>query len=334
LPFFDSKPLLLRHKFLHLKVTEHIKQSKKTLISFEILPPLKGKDMNSIYKVLDPLMEFKPPFINVTYHRYDYVFKEIGPDLFQKVYTTKRPGTVGICAAIQFKYGVDAVPHIICGGFTKDQTEDALIDLAYLGVNNVLALRGDPAKDEKSFKAEKNGHPYALDLVRQVQNMNEGKYLANELQNSFKTNFEIGIAGYPEKHNEAPNLDTDLKHLKAKVNAGAKYIVTQMFFDNQKYFQFVDNCKNNGINVPVIPGIKPITRKNQIKSIPRTFNVDIPIDLIKEIEKCKDDEAVRQVGAEWCVMQTKELIKKNAPCVHFYTMGKVGNMIEIVKKAL
>jgi len=334
LPFFDSKPLLLRHKFLHLKVTEHIKQSKKTLISFEILPPLKGKDMNSIYKVLDPLMEFKPPFINVTYHRYDYVFKEIGPDLFQKVYTTKRPGTVGICAAIQFKYGVDAVPHIICGGFTKDQTEDALIDLAYLGVNNVLALRGDPAKDEKSFKAEKNGHPYALDLVRQVQNMNEGKYLANELQNSFKTNFEIGIAGYPEKHNEAPNLDTDLKHLKAKVNAGAKYIVTQMFFDNQKYFQFVDNCKNNGINVPVIPGIKPITRKNQIKSIPRTFNVDIPIDLIKEIEKCKDDEAVRQVGAEWCVTQTKELIKKNAPCVHFYTMGKVGNMIEIVKKAL
>lgn len=322
------------YKYFLLKVTEHIKKSKQTLISFEILPPLKGKDMNSIYKVLDPLMEFKPPFINVTYHRYDYVFKEIEPDIFQKVYLTKRPGTVGICAAIQFKYGIDAVPHIICGGFTKDQTEDALIDLAYLGINNILALRGDPAKDEKSFKAEKNGHHYAVNLVSQINKMNEGKYLGKELQNSFKTDFEIGVAGYPEKHNEAPNLDTDLRHLKAKVDAGAKYIVTQMFFDNQKYFQFVENCKKNGINVPIIPGIKPITRKNQIKSIPRTFNVDIPNDLIKEIEKCKDDVAVQQVGAEWCVMQTKELVKNNAPCVHFYTMGKVGNMIEIVKKAL
>jgi len=317
-----------------LKVTDHIKQSSKTLISFEILPPLKGKDMNSIYKVLDPLMEFKPPFINVTYHRYDYVFKEIEPDIFQKIYITKRPGTVAICAAIQFKYGVDAIPHIICGGFTKDQTEDALIDLAYLGINNVLALRGDPAKDEKSFKPEKNGHHYAIDLVHQIRNMNEGKYLASELQNSFKTDFEIGVAGYPEKQYEAPNLDTDLKHLKAKVNAGGKYIVTQMFFDNQKYFQFVDNCKKIGIDVPIIPGIKPITRKNQIKSIPRSFYVDIPNDLIKEIEKCKDDEAVRQVGVEWCVMQTKELIKKAAPCIHFYTMGRIGNMIEIVKKAL
>jgi len=317
-----------------LKVTDHIKKASKTLISFEILPPLKGKDMNSIYKVLDPLMEFKPPFINVTYHRHNYVFKEIGPDIFQKVYITKRPGTVGICAAIQFKYGIDAVPHIICGGFTKDQTEDALIDLAYLGINNILALQGDPAKDEKSFKAEKNGHQYAVDLVQQIRCMNEGKYLATELQNSFKTDFEIGVAGYPEKHYEAPNIDTDLKHLKAKIDAGAKYIVTQMFFDNQKYFQFVEKCKKNGIVVPIIPGIKPITRSVQIKSLPRIFNVDIPNDLIKEIEKCKDDDGVQKVGAEWCAMQTKELIKKNAPCIHFYTMGKVGNMIEIVKKAL
>jgi len=315
-----------------LKVTEHLKKNKNTVASFEILPPLKGKGVKGVYDVLDPLMEFKPPFINVTYHRYDYVFKEVKPGVYHKVYIRKRPGTVGICAAIQFKYKVDAVPHLICGGFTKDATEDALIDLYYLGVNNILALRGDPAKDEKSFKPEVNGHPYAVDLVKQVTNMNNGKYLAKELQNSFKTDFEIGVAGYPEKHFEAANLATDMRYLKEKIDAGADYIVTQMFFDNEKYKNFVANCRANGIDVPIIPGIKPITKKYQIKSIPRMFSVDIPDDLIKEIELCKDDAAVREVGTAWCIEQSKELIKIGAPCVHYYTMGKIDYMLKIVRE--
>jgi len=315
-----------------LKVTEHLKKNKSTVASFEILPPLKGKGVKGVYDVLDPLMEFKPPFINVTYHRYDYVFKEVQPGVYKKVYIRKRPGTVGICAAIQFKYNVDAVPHLICGGFTKDATEDALIDLYYLGINNILALRGDPAKDEKSFKPEINGHPYAVDLVKQVINMNHGKYLAKELQNSFKTDFEVGVAGYPEKHNEAPNMATDMRYLKEKIDAGAHYIVTQMFFDNEKYKNFVENCRLNGLEVPIIPGIKPITRKSQIKSIPRTFNVDIPDDLTKELEACKDDAAVREVGTAWCIEQSKELIKIGAPCVHYYTMGKIDYMLKIVRE--
>ncbi len=315
-----------------MKVTEHLKNNKNTVASFEILPPLKGKGVKGVYDVLDPLMEFKPPFINVTYHRYDYVFKEVQPGIYNKVYIRKRPGTVGICAAIQFKYKIDAVPHLICGGFTKDATEDALIDLYYLGVNNILALRGDPAKDEKSFKPEVNGHAYAVDLVKQVNNMNNGKYLAKELQNSFKTDFEIGVAGYPEKHFEAPNMATDMRYLKEKIDAGADYIVTQMFFDNEKYKNFVAKCRANGIDVPIIPGIKPITKKYQIKSIPRMFSVDIPDDLIKEIEACKDDAAVREVGTAWCIEQSKELIKIGAPCVHYYTMGKIDYMLKIVRE--
>lgn len=315
-----------------MKVTEHLNKNKNTVASFEILPPLKGKGVNGIYDVLDPLMEFKPPFINVTYHRYDYVFKEVQAEVYKKVYIRKRPGTVGICAAIQFKYGVDAIPHLICGGFSKDATEDALIDLYYLGINNILALRGDPAKDEKSFKPEPNGHPYAVDLVRQIIDMNNGKYLAKELQNSFKTDFEVGVAGYPEKHFEAPNMATDMRYLKEKIDAGADYIVTQMFFDNEKYKNFVANCRANDINVPIIPGIKPITKKYQIKSIPRMFSVDIPDDLIKEIENCKDDKAVREVGTAWCIEQSKELIKMNAPCVHYYTMGKIDYMLKIVRE--
>jgi len=274
-----------------LKVTEHLKEATEPKVSFEILPPLKGKGVESIYAILDPLMEFKPPFINVTYHRYDYVFKEKEPGSYRKVYIRKRPGTVGICAAIQFKYGVDAVPHLICGGFTTDQTEDALIDLYYLGINNILALRGDPAKDEKSFKPEPGGHHYAKELVDQIMLMNEGKYLAPELQNSFKTNFEVGVAGYPEKHYEAPNMQTDLRYLKEKIDAGASYITTQMFFDNSSYFKFRENCKTSGIDVPIIPGIKPITRKSQVKMIPRTFNVDLPEELSKELDKCADNAA-------------------------------------------
>lgn len=314
-----------------MKVSEHLAKAKKPLVSFEILPPLKGKGMESIYKILDPLMEFKPPFINVTYHRYDYVFKETEPGSYRKVYIRKRPGTVGICAAIQFKYKVDAVPHLICGGFTTDQTEDALIDLYYLGIDNILALRGDPAKDEKSFKPTVGGHHYAVDMVKQVINMNNGKYLAEELQNSFKTDFEVGVAGYPEKHYEAPNLSTDMQHLKEKIDAGGSSITTQMFFNNQKYFDYVKSCRENGIDVPIIPGIKPITRKSQVKMIPRTFSVDLPEELSKEIEKCADDKSARACGIEWCIHQSKELIKNGAPIIHYYTMGRVKDMLEIVR---
>ncbi len=316
-----------------MKVSEHIKNSKNTLISFEILPPLKGKGMSAIYEVLDPLMELKPSFINVTYHRYDYMFREIEKDIFKKIYVRKRPGTVGICAAIQYKYKVDAVPHLICGGFTKDESEDALIDLNYLGIENVLVLRGDPAKDEKSFKPEKGGHPYAIGLVEQVMKMNRGEYLNPDLKSALSTDFEVGVAGYPEKHNEAPNMATDLRHLKAKVDAGAKSITTQMFFDNDKYFKFVENCREAGIDVPIIPGLKPITRRSQVKSIPRTFSVDIPDDLTDAIENCKDDKAAMQVGKEWIIEQTKGLIKGGAPIIHYYTMGKVNNMIDIAKSS-
>lgn len=261
------------------------------------------------------------------------MFREIEKDIFKKIYVRKRPGTVGICAAIQYKYKVDAVPHLICGGFTKDESEDALIDLNYLGIENVLVLRGDPAKDEKSFKPEKGGHPYAIGLVEQVMKMNRGEYLNPDLKSALSTDFEVGVAGYPEKHNEAPNMATDLRHLKAKVDAGAKSITTQMFFDNDKYFKFVENCREAGIDVPIIPGLKPITRRSQVKSIPRTFSVDIPDDLTDAIENCKDDKAAMQVGKEWIIEQTKGLIKGGAPIIHYYTMGKVNNMIDIAKSS-
>ncbi len=246
-----------------MKVTDHIKE-KDTIISFEILPPLKGKTINSIYDHLDPLMEFKPAFINVTYHRSEQVFKKKADGTFDKVEVRKRPGTVGICAAIMNHYQVDAVPHLICGGFSKQETENALIDLDFLGIDNVLIIRGDAAKNETLFEPEPDGHRYATDLLKQVINLNNGIYLEEDIRDGSKTKFCIGVAGYPEKHFEAPNLQTDLSFLKAKVDAGADYVTTQMFFDNKKYFAFVKACKEKGINVPIIPGLKPITTKKQL----------------------------------------------------------------------
>ncbi|MEZ5012771.1 MAG: methylenetetrahydrofolate reductase [NAD(P)H] [Chitinophagales bacterium] len=315
-----------------MQVTEHIHKGKQTLLSFEILPPLKGKSIQNIYGMLDPLMEFKPAFVNVTYHRSEYMYKKRGDDSFEKVFIRKRPGTVGICAAIQFKYKVDAVAHIICGGFSKEETEDALIDLWYLGIENVLLLRGDAPKNERNFIPEPGGHKYALELVQQVMRMNNGKYLEEDLMDGLKTGFNIGVAGYPEKHFESPNVHTDLKYLKAKVEAGAQYIVTQMFFDNAKYFDFVDRCRKAGINVPIIPGIKPITAASQIHSIPGIFHVDIPEALSEAIEKCKTKEAVLQTGMEWCIAQSKELVAHHAPCIHYYTMGNSEVMTAIAGK--
>lgn len=304
-----------------MKLTQKLKESKKTLFSIEILPPLKGKSIQSIYDSIDPLMEFKPAFVDVTYHREEYIYKKRDGGYLEKVSIRKRPGTVGICAAIMNKYDVEAVPHIICGGFTREETENALIDLQFLGIDNVLLLRGDSIKTEPSFVPEPGGHHYALDLVKQVNFMNKGLYLDDEMKDAAPTDFCIGIAGYPEKHFEAPNMVSDLKYLKAKVDAGAEYIVTQMFFDNKKYFDFVDLCRANGINVPIIPGLKIFSSKKQITSLPKIFHIDIPQPFYEMLEKCKDDKQIKQAGIEWCIQQSKELVKANVPCLHFYTMG-------------
>ncbi len=313
-----------------MKVTEHIEQANgKTLFSFEILPPLKGQNVQSIFDNIDPLMEFKPPFIDVTYHREEYVFKELENGLLKKQVVKKRPGTVGICAAIQNKYQVDAIPHILCGGFTKEDTENFLIDLDFLGIQNVMALRGDAVKSETYFKPEKEGHHFASDLVSQIQDLNQGNYLDEDLLNTSKTNFCTGVAGYPEKHMEAPSFDSDIHFLKKKIHAGATYIVTQMFFDNKKYFEFVEKCRNEGITVPIIPGLKPIATKKQLNLIPHRFKVDLPDELIMAVVKCKDNAAVRQVGIDWCVAQSKELVKAKVPLLHYYSMGKSHNIKQI-----
>jgi methylenetetrahydrofolate reductase (NADPH) len=313
-----------------MKVTEHIKNAKKTLFSFEILPPLKGISIQSIYTSLDPLMEFNPSFVDVTYHREEFVYKKRADGLLERRSVRKRPGTVGICAAIMNKYQVDTVPHIICGGFSKEETENALIDLDFLGIDNVLVLRGDPIKSETYFKPNKGGHSYASELLGQVNEMNNGVYLDEDLKNSAPTNFCIGVAGYPEKHFEAPNMRSDIHFLKKKVEAGADYIVTQMFFDNQQYFDFVNLCRENDITIPIIPGIKPMSTKKQLTLLPQRFHLNVPNPLVDQVLKCKTNEAVRQVGVEWAIQQTKELIEFGAPCIHFYTMGKSDNVQKIV----
>lgn len=317
-----------------MKVPEYLKEDGKNKVSFELLPPLKGDNIKKIYATLDPLMEFKPPYINVTYHREEIIYKKHDKGLLERRIVRKRPGTVAISAAIGFRYGIDVVPHIICGGFSKEETENALIDLHFLGIHNVLVLRGDTMKTDRTFIPEPDGHAHAVDLVKQISEMNSGIYLDDELENATPTRFSIGVAGYPEKHEEAPNLQSDLKFLKQKVDAGAEYIVTQMFFDNEKYFQFVDLCRKEGINVPIIPGVKPISVRNQIYTIPKAFGVDIPVDLVSEIEKCYDNSAALQVGVEWAIEQSRELFRRGAPIVHFYTMGRADNIRKIVEAIL
>jgi methylenetetrahydrofolate reductase (NADPH) len=316
-----------------MKVVDHLKKANgKTLFTIEILPPLKGENIKTLFDNIDPLMEFKPPFIDVTYHREEYVYKKKDNGLLEKRSTRKRPGTVGICAAIQNRYKVDTVPHIICGGFSREETENALIDLHFLGIDNVLALQGDAIKSEAKFVPDPDGHHYASELLGQMVRMNNGIFLDDELQNVAPTNFCIGVAGYPEKHFSAPNLKTDLKYLKMKVDMGADYIVTQMFFDNKKYFDFVDKCREMGIMVPIIPGIKPITAKGQTTVLPKIFNIDLPEALTDEVEKCKDNAAVKEVGIEWCIQQSKELVKFGVPTLHYYSMGKSDPIYRIAKQ--
>jgi methylenetetrahydrofolate reductase (NADPH) len=307
-----------------MRITEHIQNAKgKTLFSFELLPPIKGNSIQSIYNAIDPLMEFNPPFIDVTYHREDFIYKQHDNGLLEKVSYRKRPGTVAICAAIMNKYKVDAVPHLICGGFTREETENALIDLQFLGIDNILVLRGDARTADSGFIPTPGGHSYATELLEQVMNMNCGKYLYEDHE-VMNANFCIGVAGYPEKHFEAPNLKTDFKYLKQKVDMGADFIVTQMFFDNNKYREFVNQCRANGINVPIIPGLKPITSSKQLINLPKIFHIDIPDELSEAVHACKSEKDVKDVGIEWMINQCKELMDFGAPVLHFYTMSNPG----------
>ena len=314
-----------------MHVTEHLAKAKDTLVSFEVLPPLKGRTISYIYEHLDPLMEFKPSWINVTYHRSETIIRQNEAGVAEKVDVRKRPGTVGICAAIMNHYNVDAVPHIICGGFSKRETEDALIDLQFLGIDNVLVLRGDAEKGQKTFVPEPNGNQQAIDLLKQVVGLNSGEYLDKEIVNGSKTNFCMGVSGYPEKHFEAPSMEFDLQIAKNKVDAGAQYIMTQMFFDNKKYFEYVDACRSIGITVPIIPGLKPITNKKQLTVLPNIFYVDIPSDLRNAMMAATTDEACEQVGTEWLIQQSKDLKAAGVPILHYYTLGKPKVVKDVCK---
>ncbi|MGC6423296.1 MAG: methylenetetrahydrofolate reductase [NAD(P)H] [Flavobacteriaceae bacterium] len=315
-----------------MKIVDHIARSEgKTQFTFEILPPVKGQHIDSIFEGIDPLMEFNPPFIDVTYHREEYELKQLDNGLLEKRLTRRRPGTVGICAAIMNKYKVDAVPHVLCGGFTEEETENLLIDLDFLGIDNVVALRGDAVKNETYFTPTPGGHAYASQLVKQIDNLNKGVYLDADVAVASPTNFCIGVSGYPEKHMEAPSLDTDIQYLKEKVEAGADYIVTQMFFDNSKFFAFQEKCLAAGITVPIIPGLKPIATRRQLNLLPHRFHVDLPEDLIQAVMACKDNKAIKQVGIEWCIAQSKELKAAGVPFLHYYSMGKSENIKAIAE---
>lgn len=314
-----------------MRIDEILKSTPKSLFSFEILPPLKGGTFEEIYKSIEPLLEFNPPYINVTYHQEEVVYKKREGGLLEKKTVRKRPGTVGIAAALQYTCRVNVVPHIICGGFSKEETENALIDLHFLGIHNILAIRGDAERSQKTFIPDPDGHPHAKDLVKQIIDLNQGKYLDEDLQNSTPTNFCVGVAGYPEKHAEAPNMLSDLRYLKEKVDAGASFIVTQMFYDNSKFFSFVEVCRNMGITVPIIPGIKPISVRQHLQILPRTFHIELPDDLVRAIEKCSNNAEIRQVGVEWAIAQSRELIAAGMPAVHYYTMGNSDNVYQIAK---
>ncbi len=317
-----------------MKITQHLAQTTKPVISLEILPPTKGRSIDSIYNHLDPLMEFDPAFINVTYHRAEQVYKKSSDGSFKRVEIRKRPGTVGICAALMYKYKVEAIPHLICGGFSKEETENALIDLHFLGVKNVLALRGDAAANEKFFTPHPNGHRYAEDLVQQITHLNQGHYLEEDILDGVNMDFCIGVAGYPEKHMESPNLDMDMSFLKHKMELGADYVTTQMFFNNAHYYSYVERCRAAGINAPIVPGLKPLTNKKQLNVIPGIFNVEVPQELTQEILKAKTDAACEEIGTEWLLAQCRDLLKQKVPILHFYTLGKPKVVCKVLQQLL
>ncbi len=317
-----------------MKVIDSIKNSDKTIFSFELLPPLKGSDAGNIYRTIENLIDFQPKYINITTHRDEMVYQELPDGTIKKKIVRKRPGTVAIAAAIQHKYGIPVVPHILCGGFTKSETEHVLIDLNFMGINNVLALRGDGNKNESVFRPEPDGHANANELVQQIVDLRKGKYLDEEMKNSMPLDFCIGVAGYPEKHFEAPNLETDLLYLKQKVDAGADYIVTQMFFDNRVYYDFVDKCRAIGITVPIIPGIKPINLVNQLTVLPKIFRIDIPQEFARELSKCRNNDDAKLAGTEWAIEQAKDLVAHKVPGLHIYTYGISDNTRKIVETVL
>jgi methylenetetrahydrofolate reductase (NADPH) len=314
-----------------MKVIEKIRTSDRSLFSFELLPPLKGAHIDQLYKAIDPLIEFNPLMINVTYHQQEGVFRNLPNGLLERHVVSKRPGTVAISAAINYKYGITTVPHIICGGFSKEETEDALIDLHFLGIRNILALRGDAQKGERYFVPQQGGHAHASDLVAQIMNMNKGKYLDESLENATPTDFSVGVAGYPEKHFESPNMESDLRQLKAKVDVGADYIVTQMFFDNKKFFDFVKSCREAGITIPILAGLKPIVTRRDIEVLPQVFHIDIPEELVKEVKKCNTNAEAKEVGIEWTIQQSKELMRYGVPALHYYTIGISDNIQRIAR---
>ncbi|WP_321366801.1 methylenetetrahydrofolate reductase [NAD(P)H] [uncultured Desulfuromusa sp.] len=314
-----------------MNVIDIIKASDKTVFSFELLPPLKGSDAGKIYRTIESLIDFDPKYINITTHRDEMVFIELADGTIEKRTVRKRPGTVAIASAIQHKYGIPVVPHILCGGFTKSETEHVLIDLNFMGISNILALRGDGLKTDHVFRPNPDGHANASELVEQVVNLRSGQYLEPDLKNTAPLNFCIGVAGYPEKHFEAPNFDTDLNYLKQKVDAGADYIVTQMFFDNQVYYDFVDKCREIGINVPIIPGIKPINLINQLTVLPKLFSINLPQELTTELVKCKTNDDAKEVGTEWAIYQSKDLVAHNVPSLHIYTYGVSDNTRKIIE---
>jgi methylenetetrahydrofolate reductase (NADPH) len=314
-----------------VKVIEHLERSKEPLISFEIIPPLRGGDVRNLLALIEDLVQFEPPFIDITSHAAEVVYEET-PGGLQRRVKRKRPGTMGVCALIQNKYGIDAVPHVLCHGFTREETEDFLIELRYLGIDNVLAVRGDDSGYQKPLRDGRSANRFAADLVGQVAAMNRGRYLAEDLLDAEPADFCVGVGGYPEKHFEAPNLTTDIRHLKAKVDAGASYVVTQMFFDNRHYFRFVDACRAEGIRVPIIPGLKILSSRAQLASIPRNFYVEIPAALADEVEAAADDRVV-DVGVEWARRQVEELVASGAPSLHFYVMQSATAVQKLLARA-
>ena len=306
--------------------------SGRTRFAFELLPPLKGDGMQKIFAAVEPLMALDPAYVNITFHREGIKETEREDGSVEWHVVRRRPGTVGISAAIQNRYGVEVVPHLICGGLSKYDIEDTLIDMDFLGLHNVLALRGDKSQNEKRFMPHPQGHAHAVDLVRQIADMNRGKFIDGEVEDCHRTNFCIGVAGYPEKHCEAPNPAEDMRRLKEKVDAGADYIVTQLFFDNARFFDFVERCRAEGITVPIIPGLKPVSSLKHLEMLPRTFHIDMPEALTEELSRCRTDEQAKEVGIEWSVGQAKELKAAGVPAIHFYTMSRSGNICEILKR--
>lgn len=302
-----------------MKVIEHLDKAKNTLISFEIIPPKRGGNIKQLSQVLEDIVKYNPPFIDITSHAAEVIFEETATGGMQMKIKRKRPGTLGICALIQNKYNIDAVPHVLCTGFTREETEDFLIELHYLGIDNVLAIRGDDSEYKKPLKFGRSINEYAVDLISQINSINKGKYLEEGLLDAQPMNFCIGTSGYPEKHFEAPNLITDIKQAKAKIDAGASYIVTQMFYNNKSYFEYVDLCRKEGIKAPILPGLKIITSKAHVKSLPKNFYIDIPQELAAEIEEAKP-EHVLEIGVNWTAKQVEELLNKNVPAIHFYIM--------------